>query len=108
MKVFKPYTFEEYAQLAIYCNAHNRSIVDRGEFLEDDDLPEKTTEEKQAEVREIRNDYLLATDKFMISDYPIDEEKRDQYRQYRQYLRDYTLLENWYNAAPKKFDEWQA
>lgn len=68
--------------------------------------PEKPTEQKEAEVRAVRNQYLEQTDKFMITDYPIADEERELYKQYRVYLRDYTLTENWWESEPLKFEEW--
>lgn len=40
--------------------------------------------------RQIRNGYLMQTDKFMISDFPIDEKSKNKIKNYRQYLRDIT------------------
>ena len=51
--------------------------------------PEKPTEQKEAEVRAIRNQYLEQTDKYMITDYPISDDERELYKQYREYLRTY-------------------
>ena len=68
--------------------------------------PEKPTEQKEAEVRSVRNQYLKQTDEFMIVDYPITDDERGLYRQYRVYLRDYTLSENWQESNPLKFEEW--
>lgn len=68
--------------------------------------PEKPTEQKEAEVRAVRNQYLKQTDEFMIVDYPITDDERGLYRQYRTYLRDYTLTENWQESNPLKFEEW--
>ena len=68
--------------------------------------PEKPTEQKEAEVRQVRNQYLKQTDEFMIVDYPITDDERGLYRQYRTYLRDYTLTENWQESNPLKFEEW--
>lgn len=68
--------------------------------------PEKPVEELQAQVRAVRNQYLKQTDEFMIVDYPISDEERVLYRQYRTYLRDYTLTENWWESEPLKFEEW--
>ena len=68
--------------------------------------PEKPVEELQAQVRAVRNQYLEQTDKYMITDYPITDEERGLYRQYRVYLRDYTLSENWWESNPLKFEEW--
>ena len=68
--------------------------------------PEKPVEELQAQVRAVRNQYLKQTDEFMITDYPITDEERGLYRQYRKYLRAYTLSENWWESNPLKFEEW--
>ena len=68
--------------------------------------PEKPTEQKETEVRAVRNQYLEQTDKFMIADYPITDDERELYKQYRTYLRDYTLPENWWESNPLKFEEW--
>ena len=68
--------------------------------------PEKPVEEKKAEVRSVRNQYLEQTDKFMIADYPITDDERELYRQYRTYLRDYTLTDNWLKVNPLTFEEW--
>ena len=63
-------------------------------------------EQKQAEVRAVRNQYLEQTDKFMIADYPITDDERELYKQYRTYLRDFTVAENWWNAPILTFEEW--
>lgn len=63
-------------------------------------------EQKKADVRAVRNQYLEQTDKYMITDYPITDDERELYKQYREYLRDYTLPENWWESEPQKFEEW--
>ena len=45
-------------------------------------------EEKAQEKRNIRNCYLLQTDKYLIPDFPISDEKRKEIKEYRQILRD--------------------
>ena len=70
--------------------------------------PEKPTEQKEAEVRAVRNQYLEQTDKYMITDYPITDEERELYKQYRTYLRDFTVAENWWNAPILTFEEWKS
>lgn len=70
--------------------------------------PEKPTEQKEADVRAVRNQYLEQTDKYMITDYPITNEERELYKQYRTYLRDYTLSENWWEHSPMTFEEWKS
>ena len=67
-----------------------------------------TEDELKAQVRAVRNMYLEQTDKFMLVDYPISDEERELYRQYRVYLRTYPECRDWYKANPKTFDEWYA
>lgn len=107
MKLNKPYTNTQYADFAVYCNQKGLIIEDKGDYLEAVNPPEKSVEEKEAEVRAVRNQYLAETDKYMIPDFPITEEERQQYRDYRQYLRDYTKEENWFEQNPKVFEEWK-
>jgi hypothetical protein len=40
-------------------------------------------------IRNTRNSYLQLTDKYLLSDFPITEEKRNIIIEYRQYLRDF-------------------
>ena len=69
--------------------------------------PEKPIEQKKADVRAVRNQYLEETDKYVaLSDFPITDEEREQYKAYRVYLRDYTLEDEWWLANPKTFEEW--
>ena len=63
-------------------------------------------EQYKEQVRYVRNQYLKRTDEFMIVDYPITDDKRELYKQYRTYLRDYTLIENWWEANPLTFEEY--
>lgn len=54
-----------------------------------EEIPAPTIEELSAQKRAERNAILDATDKFTsVPDYPITDEKREQYKAYRQYLRD--------------------
>lgn len=68
---------------------------------------DEAIEQKKSEVRSVRNQYLKQTDEFMIVDYPITDDERELYKQYRTYLRDYTLTENWWESNPLKFEEWK-
>ena len=67
----------------------------------------KAIEQQKSQVREVRNGYLQATDIYMIADFPISEEERNQYKAYRQYLRDYTTSENWWEVGPLSFEDWK-
>lgn len=65
-------------------------------------------EQRKEQVRAVRNGYLEQTDKFMIVDYPISDEERELYKQYRTYLRTYPECQDWYKANPKTYDEWKS
>ena len=108
MKLSKPYTNTQYADLAVYCNKNGLIIEDKGNYLEAVNPPEPSDEEKQAHVRAVRNQYLEQTDKYMITDYPITDEERELYKQYRTYLRTYPECRDWYKANPKTYEEWYA
>jgi hypothetical protein len=58
-----------------------------------------------------RNDLLLKTDKYMLNDFPLTDEKKNEVLAYRQYLRDYFDREdvrNWVftfeNQYPPDFE----
>lgn len=69
-------------------------------------VSDEAIEQRKEQVRAVRNQYLERTDKFMITDYPISDDECELYKQYREYLRDYTLPENWWESEPQKFEEW--
>lgn len=68
--------------------------------------PEPTEDEKKQSVRGVRNQYLKDTDFTQLQDAPFTVEEKVTYADYRQYLRDYTTQENWWEQNPKTFDEW--
>lgn len=79
---------------------------------------EKTPEEKAVvvsdELREIRRIYLGETDLYVSAiDYPISEEVKQNYLDYRKYLRDVPLTEGYpYDSEGnpvhiKTFEEWK-
>lgn len=55
MKLNKPYTNKDYADLAVYCNRNGLIIEDKGNYLEAVNPPEKTKDEKAADVRAERD-----------------------------------------------------
>lgn len=71
--------------------------------------PEKPQNEKEAEVRSVRDGYLQTTDKYLsVQDFPISDEERERYKVYRQYLREIPQNENeWWNEPVLSFDEWK-
>ena len=71
-------------------------------------VSDEAIEQRKEQVRAVRNQYLEQTDKYMITDYPITDEERELYRQYREYLRTYPECRDWYKANPKTYDEWYA
>ena len=102
-----------YAETAIWCNENNAVM----EEIEPENgkrrfqvkaIPEPTIEEKQNQIRSVRNQYLSDTDKFMIVDFPSSKEEKANYKSYRQYLRDYTEQESWWESNPKTFEEWKS
>lgn len=54
---------------------------------------------KAEQIRFERNAKLQATDKYMLSDFDISEEKRNAYRIYRQALRDISIQEGFPHNA---------
>ena len=71
-------------------------------------VSDEAIEQRKEQVRAVRNQYLEQTDKFMITDYPIADDERELYKQYREYLRTYPECQDWYKANPKTFDEWKS
>lgn len=71
-------------------------------------VSDEAIEQCKEQVRAVRNQYLKQTDKYMIVDYPITDEERELYKQYREYLRTYPECQDWYKANPKTYDEWYA
>lgn len=78
----------------------------RGWWYKTDEVPEKPLEIKIKEIRRQRDSLLVQTDKYMITDYPISEESREKYKQYRQYLRDITLSLEFPNLEILTFEKW--
>ena len=110
MKLNKPYTNAQYADLAVYCNKNGLIIEDKGDYLEAVNPPEPSVEEKEARVRQVRNSYLekYVDPKQLVlvwNSLTVDEQK--EYTDYRQYLLDYPETEGWYEHTPLNFEEWK-
>ena len=71
-------------------------------------VSDEAIEQRKEQVRSVRNQYLEQTDKYMIADYPITDEERELYKQYREYLRTYPECQDWYKANPKTYEEWKS
>lgn len=67
---------------------------------------EPTEEEKREQVRGYRNWLLQSTDFSQLDDVPLDDAEKAIYREYRQYLRDYTNGENWWEENPLEYKDW--
>ena len=77
--------------------------------------PEKPTEQKEAEVRAVRDNYMQTTQnridryrnqKELGIETTDTEEVFKQLLEYTQYLRDYPSGENWWVKNPMVFNEW--
>ena len=110
MRLEKPYTNKQYADLAVFCNENGLIIEDKGDYLEAVNLPEPTVEELQAEVRAVRNSYLETyvdpKQLVMVWD-SLSADDKKLYADYRQYLLDYPQTEGWYLQNPMTLDEWK-
>lgn len=68
--------------------------------------PSKPMDVLAQEKRAERNNLLAQTDKFVLSDYPITDEKREQYKAYRQYLRDVPAQPDFPSVELLSFEDW--
>ena len=59
---------------------------------------------KAEALRAERDGRLAETDKYLIPDFPISEQQREQYRAYRQYLRDLPEAEGFPEVEIKTID----
>ena len=72
-----------------------------------EEIPAPTIDELSAQKRAERDALLAQTDKYMLPDFPITEEKLAQYKAYRQYLRDLPEQAGFPNITIKKFEEYK-
>ena len=118
MKLNKPYTNKEYADLAVFCNENNCHIEDKGEYLEavvnEPYIP--TEEEKAANVRKQRDQYIddikwrverYNSQKDLGIETTDDAETYRQILSYMQYLRDIPTQEEFLDVEIKTFTVWQ-
>ena len=72
--------------------------------------PQQPIEEKQEQVREVRNSYLVEyVDPYqlILRWEALSEDQKIDIINYRQYLLDYTKEENWYEQNPLTLAEWK-
>lgn len=99
---------DQYSAVAEWCNESGQyHIEDDGIYYVVVKNPEKSQQEKEEDVRMTRNLYLQDYDFTQLADAPFTEEEKQQFAEYRQYLRDYTKTENWWLSNPKTFEEWK-
>ena len=100
----------EYSIVSKWCNNSNEyHIEDVGLYykVEKNILP--SDEEKQREVRTIRNQYLkdyVDPYQLVIRWNTLTQDEQNNITNYRQYLLDYTNQQNWWEENPKTFEEW--
>lgn len=103
---------KEYSEVAEWCNENQEySIRENGEYYEVYKLPEPTTEEKQEQVRAVREQYFAEyvdwyQEKPLLWEEMTEKEKQE-IADYRKYLMDYTKEENWWEKNPLNFEEWK-
>lgn len=90
----------------IQCEDNSVETAYDGTLWEKGFAPAKSDSIKAAEVRTRRDELLRQTDKFMIADYPITETLRDQYKNYRAYLRDIPDRSDFPNCTVFDFETW--
>lgn len=71
-----------------------------------EEIPAPTIDELSAQKRAERDALLAQTDKYMLSDFPITDEKREQYKAYRQYLRDVPAQPDFPSVELLSFEDW--
>ena len=115
MQLNKPFTDQEYADFAVYCNENKYEIIDQGEYLEA--VPTvQTAAEKASDIRKQRKD-LINFIKWRVERYKTQkrlgvatadsEETYIQILQYLQYLRDIPLNNEFPDVTLLSFEEWQ-
>lgn len=101
---------DEYSQVAEWCNESGQyTIEEDGEFFKVVAIPEPTPpseDELKRQIRVVRDSYLQATDFTQLPDVPLEDAQKQTYASYRQYLRDYTNSDEWWNKSPLTFEEW--
>lgn len=109
----KPYSYKERIDFIVNYNHNNGLKIEETEIeLQAWDFDdEEKLEQKQAEVRTVRNSYLKkyiddrAKSPFMWDE--VSDEEKEILQAYRKYLMDYTETEDWFEQNPKTFEEWK-
>jgi len=97
-------TEETYVQGAIWCNENNAQINPDTWIIEK--IPDPTQEDLKYINRERRNWLLRSSDEWGVSDRPQTDDVK-LHLEWREYLRNYTKLENWWKNPPLTYEEWE-
>lgn len=104
---------ENFNEARKWAQEHNTTfeeLVDRRDlpkrYFQIGEEPIPTEDELKEKVRAVRNGYLSYWDFTQLIDAPFTEDEKQKYREYRQYLRDYTDGENWWLQDPDDFATW--
>ena len=105
-------TPKDYSDMGWVREETDEEIVQvNGQLYKQSEVPEKSVEEKQNEVRNVRNQYLEQYVDGVVSNplrwADMSQELKDMYTNYRRYLLDYTNGEYWWEKNPVSFDEWK-
>lgn len=116
-KLIKPYTAQQRADFIIINNHRNGyNILEKNDCLEawgptEKEQKEQALENKKNSIRSIREQYFSDyvdwyQSKPLLWEEMSSEEKQD-ISDYRNYLKDYTKEENWWEHNPMTFEEWK-
>ncbi len=95
----------ESGEYAIDCFEDHYKVRKKSEINER--IISMLTSEQKAESKRAERDVILkATDVYMLPDFPISEDQRELYKQYRQYLRDLPAMEGFPEIGVMSFKEW--
>lgn len=103
---------EEYMLVEQWCHSQpNYSICSDDIYVWVQKNPEQTQEQKEQEVRAIRDLYLIVyvdnQFKNILMWNEMEESKQQEIQEYRRYLLDYTATESWFEAVPLDFKAWK-
>ncbi|MCM1224019.1 MAG: phage tail assembly chaperone [Lachnospiraceae bacterium] len=85
----KPLTdYTAYSEAAAWANAHNAMIEDKGDYYEVISVPETTAKQQAAAIRAERDRRLTETDLIIIRCAEAGEPVPEEWKAYRQALRD--------------------
>ena len=97
-------TEETYTEGAIWCNENNARINPETWIVEK--IPEPTPEELKGINRELRNQLLRGSDEWGVADRPQTDIVK-LHLEWREYLRNYTNNDNWWENPPLTYNEWE-